>query len=85
VPVKEKKKERRSKIMRKLGRSKTESVTSQEQRAPGLVGLLEIMRAQLEARNNIHLYFFPVFLVYLANYIDKVTNSSSNLWYLHDK
>jgi hypothetical protein len=61
VPVKEKKKERRSKIMRKLGRSKTESVTSQEQRAPGLVGLLEIMRAQLEARNNIHLYFFSCF------------------------
>ncbi|KAJ1692321.1 hypothetical protein LUZ63_009019 [Rhynchospora breviuscula] len=48
VPVKEKKKEKRSKIMRKLGRSKSESITSQAQRAPGLVGLLEVMRAQLE-------------------------------------
>ncbi|XP_078152994.1 plant/protein (DUF810) isoform X1 [Carex rostrata] len=48
VPAKEKKKEKRSKIMRKLGRSKSESITSQAQRAPGLVGLLEIMRAQLE-------------------------------------
>ncbi|KAJ3681258.1 hypothetical protein LUZ60_015747 [Juncus effusus] len=48
VPVKEKKKEKKSKIMRKLGRSKSETVESQAQRAPGLVGLLEIMRAQLE-------------------------------------
>ncbi|KAJ4776201.1 plant/protein (DUF810) [Rhynchospora pubera] len=48
VPVKENKKGKRSKIMRKLGRSKSESITSQAQRAPGLVGLLEVMRAQLE-------------------------------------
>lgn len=61
MPVKEKKKEKRSKIMRKLGRSKTESVASQAQRAPGLVGLLEIMRAQLEASNQIHLYFLLFF------------------------
>nr|CAD1838922.1 unnamed protein product [Ananas comosus var. bracteatus] len=48
VPSKEKKKEKKSKLMRKLGRSKSESVSSQVQRAPGLVGLLETMRAQLE-------------------------------------
>ena len=35
--------------MRKLGRSKTESIVSQsDQRAPGLVGLLETMRVQME-------------------------------------
>ncbi|KAL6655235.1 hypothetical protein ACP70R_006061 [Stipagrostis hirtigluma subsp. patula] len=47
VPQKEKKKEKRSKLMRKLGRSKSESVESHT-RQPGLVGLLETMRAQLE-------------------------------------
>lgn len=34
--------------MRKLGRSKSESVDASTQRQPGLVGLLETMRAQLE-------------------------------------
>ncbi|KAI4323572.1 hypothetical protein L6164_023167 [Bauhinia variegata] len=48
VPSKEKKKDRRSKLMRKLGRSKNENVLSQSQNAPGLVGLLEIMRVQME-------------------------------------
>ncbi|KAL6880080.1 hypothetical protein ACP4OV_011645 [Aristida adscensionis] len=48
VPQKEKKKERRSKLMRKLGRSKSESAESHTHRQPGLVGLLETMRAQLE-------------------------------------
>lgn len=35
--------------MRKLARSKSENVTPQTQRVPGLVGLLETLRAQLEA------------------------------------
>uniref|UniRef100_A0ACD5YWT2 Uncharacterized protein n=1 Tax=Avena sativa TaxID=4498 RepID=A0ACD5YWT2_AVESA len=48
VPKKEKKKEKRHRLMRKLGRSKSESAESQTQRQPGLVGLLEILRAQLE-------------------------------------
>uniref|UniRef100_A0A0D9XFQ5 MHD1 domain-containing protein n=1 Tax=Leersia perrieri TaxID=77586 RepID=A0A0D9XFQ5_9ORYZ len=48
VPQKEKKKEKKSKLMRRLGRSKSESTQPQTQRQPGLVGLLEIMRAQLE-------------------------------------
>ncbi|XP_062198694.1 protein unc-13 homolog [Phragmites australis] len=48
VPQKEKKKEKKNKLMRKLGRSKSESVESHTQRQPGLVGLLETMRAQLE-------------------------------------
>ncbi|XP_015570896.2 protein unc-13 homolog [Ricinus communis] len=47
VPSKEKKKDKRSKLMRKLGRSKSENVV-QSDRAPGLNGLLEIMRAQME-------------------------------------
>lgn len=47
VPSKEKKKEKRSRLMRKLARGKNEVVT-QSQRAPGLVGLLETMRVQLE-------------------------------------
>lgn len=48
VPSKEKKKEKKSRFIRKLSRSKSESVAAQSQRAPGLVGLLEMMRAQLE-------------------------------------
>ncbi|KAM0900821.1 hypothetical protein ACQ4PT_020391 [Festuca glaucescens] len=48
VPKKEKKKEKRHRLMRKLGRSKSESAESHTQRQPGLVGLLEILRAQLE-------------------------------------
>lgn len=48
VPQKEKKKEKKHRLMRKLGRSKSESAESQTQRQPGLVGLLETMRAQLE-------------------------------------
>ncbi|KAM2004381.1 hypothetical protein ACFX15_027837 [Malus domestica] len=48
VPSKEKKKDKRSKLMRKLGRSRNENALSQSQRAPGLVGLLETMRVQME-------------------------------------
>ncbi|WVZ65586.1 hypothetical protein U9M48_014922 [Paspalum notatum var. saurae] len=48
VPQKEKKKEKRHRLMRKLGRSKSESMDTHTQRQPGLVGLLETMRAQLE-------------------------------------
>ncbi|KAK6228588.1 hypothetical protein SCA6_000928 [Theobroma cacao] len=48
VPSKEKKKEKRSKLMRKLGRSRSENIVSQSQNAPGLVGLLETMRVQME-------------------------------------
>ncbi|KAG0517849.1 hypothetical protein BDA96_09G124700 [Sorghum bicolor] len=48
VPQKEKKKEKRHRLMRKLGRSKSESVDTNTHRQPGLVGLLETMRAQLE-------------------------------------
>ncbi|XP_050232331.1 protein unc-13 homolog [Mercurialis annua] len=47
VPSKEKKKDKRSRLIRKLGRSKSESIV-QSDRAPGLNGLLEIMRAQME-------------------------------------
>ncbi|KAL2478154.1 hypothetical protein Fot_47168 [Forsythia ovata] len=47
VPSKEKKKEKKSRLMRKLGRSKSEHVT-QSQNSPGLVGLLETMRVQME-------------------------------------
>lgn len=48
VPSKEKKKDKRSKLMRKLGRSRSENVVMQSQHAPGLVGLLETMRVQME-------------------------------------
>ncbi|KAL5800807.1 hypothetical protein ACOSQ3_032439 [Xanthoceras sorbifolium] len=48
VPSKEKRKDKRSRLMRKLGRSKNENVLTQSQNAPGLVGLLETMRVQLE-------------------------------------
>ncbi|XP_022765718.1 uncharacterized protein LOC111310483 isoform X5 [Durio zibethinus] len=49
VPAKEKKKEKRSKLMRKLGRSRNENIVVQSQQVPGLVGLLETMRTQMEA------------------------------------
>lgn len=39
--------------MRKLGRSKTENVMSQSQRAPGLVGLLETLRVQMEVSGKV--------------------------------
>ncbi|CAK7336489.1 unnamed protein product [Dovyalis caffra] len=48
VPSKEKKKDKRSRLMRKLGRSKTENAATNSQHATGLVGLLENMRAQME-------------------------------------
>uniref|UniRef100_A0A5B7C2I2 MHD1 domain-containing protein n=1 Tax=Davidia involucrata TaxID=16924 RepID=A0A5B7C2I2_DAVIN len=48
VPSKEKKKEKKSRLMRKLGRSKSEHVVTQSQHTPGLVGLLETMRVQME-------------------------------------
>ncbi|KAF8403659.1 hypothetical protein HHK36_011763 [Tetracentron sinense] len=48
VPSREKKKDKRSKLMRKLARSKSDHVEPQSQRAPGLAGLLESMRVQLE-------------------------------------
>ncbi|GMI90437.1 proton ATPase translocation control 1 [Hibiscus trionum] len=48
VPSKEKKKDKRSRLMKKLGRSKNENIMSQSQNAPGLVGLLETMRVQME-------------------------------------
>lgn len=48
VPSKEKKKDKKSRLMRKLGRSKGEDIVAQTQRAPGLVGLLETMRVQME-------------------------------------
>ncbi|XWS57034.1 hypothetical protein CRYUN_Cryun09bG0137000 [Craigia yunnanensis] len=48
VPSKEKKKDKRSKLMKKLGRSRSENIVAQSQHAPGLVGLLETMRVQME-------------------------------------
>ncbi|KAJ6702435.1 PROTEIN UNC-13-like protein [Salix koriyanagi] len=48
VPAKEKKKDKRSKLMRKLGRSKTDNAVTHSQHSTGLVGLLENMRAQME-------------------------------------
>ncbi|CAI0474129.1 unnamed protein product [Linum tenue] len=48
VPSKEKKKDKKSRLMRKLGRSKTQTLASQSERAPGMAGLLETMRAQME-------------------------------------
>ncbi|KAK6933996.1 hypothetical protein RJ641_036890 [Dillenia turbinata] len=49
VPSKDKKKDKRSKLMRKLGRcSKSDNVATLSQCAPRLVGLLETMRFQME-------------------------------------
>ncbi|XP_068662392.1 protein unc-13 homolog isoform X2 [Aristolochia californica] len=48
VPVKEKKKDKKSRLMRKLARSKSDNVVPPSQRTTGLTGLLETMRVQLE-------------------------------------
>ncbi|PSS09914.1 Transcription elongation factor like, partial [Actinidia chinensis var. chinensis] len=48
IPIREKKKEKKSRFMRKLGRSKNENDMYQSQHTPGLVGLLEILRVQME-------------------------------------
>lgn len=47
VPSREKKKEKKSRLIRKLGRHKSDHV-SQSQQMSGLVGLLETMRVQME-------------------------------------
>ncbi|KAK4746957.1 hypothetical protein SAY87_025994 [Trapa incisa] len=47
VPNKEKKKDKRSKLIRKLGRSRSDNIVTQSH-TPGLVGLLETMRVQME-------------------------------------
>lgn len=65
VPSKEKKKVRKSTLMRKLRHSKNEDVTSTTPRATGLVGLLETMRAQLEE------CFVPLFLSLAHQYLAK--------------
>lgn len=67
VPSKEKKKDKKSSLIRKLGRSKSGSVVSQSQNAPGLVGLLETMRVQMEVyrgSGSIYLYFDPFPLIF---------------------
>lgn len=48
VPPKEKKRDKKSRLISKLARSKSDHVMSQSQRAPGLLGLLETMRVQME-------------------------------------
>ncbi|GAB2213593.1 hypothetical protein Drorol1_Dr00017903 [Drosera rotundifolia] len=48
VPQKGKKKDKKTSLLRKLGRSKSGHVVSQSQHSSGLVGLLEIMRVQME-------------------------------------
>lgn len=58
VPSKEKKKEKKSRLMRKLGRSKSEHVM-QSQNSPGLVGLLETMRVQMEVNYTYSRKHFP--------------------------
>ncbi|KAL9233827.1 hypothetical protein vseg_008774 [Gypsophila vaccaria] len=47
IPSKEKKKEKKSRLLRKLGRSKAENA-AEPHHASGLVGLLETMRTQME-------------------------------------
>ncbi|KAL2898224.1 Protein unc-13-like protein [Bienertia sinuspersici] len=49
VPSKEKKKEKKSsRLLKKLGRNKSDNVAAEPHHAPGLVGLLETMRVQME-------------------------------------
>ncbi|KAL2552492.1 uncharacterized protein Fot_06111 [Forsythia ovata] len=61
VPSKEKKKEKKSRLTRKLERSKSEHVT-QSHNSPGLVGLLETMRVQMEVNYTYPLKHFVIVL-----------------------
>lgn len=56
VPSKEKKKEKKSRLLKKLGRSKSEQVTTQSQQSSGLTGLLETMRIQMEVKDRHFLF-----------------------------
>lgn len=58
VPTKEKKKDKKSRLMKKLGRSKSEHAGTQSHNSNGLVGILETMRVQMEV-----LYESPAFLL----------------------
>lgn len=69
VPNKEKRKEKKSRFIKKLGHSKSENFAAQSHRTPGLVGLLEILRAQLEVlilRPSFHLFLLQEALVQLV-------------------
>ncbi|KAJ0785370.1 putative protein unc-13 [Helianthus annuus] len=48
VPSKENKQEKKSRLLKKLGRSKSEQVTTQQ--STGLTGLLETMRVRMEVQ-----------------------------------
>ncbi|EPS69825.1 hypothetical protein M569_04933, partial [Genlisea aurea] len=48
VPSKERKKEKKSRLMKKLIRSRSDNVAAQSNQPDGLVGLLETMRVQME-------------------------------------
>ncbi|KAK8969998.1 hypothetical protein KSP40_PGU005549 [Platanthera guangdongensis] len=63
VPYHDKKKEsKRTRLIRRLARSKNDNVASHPQRAPGLVGLLEVLRAQLEECSfSVAILWFGVF------------------------
>jgi len=67
VPSKEKKKDKKSSsLIRKLGRSKTGNIVSQSQNAPGLVGLLESMRVQLEVYFDGLADFPSIYILFFA-------------------
>jgi hypothetical protein len=48
LPTKERKEEKKSKLAQKFSRSKTDKYQPQPTRTPGLAGLMETMRTQLE-------------------------------------
>lgn len=48
VPSKDRKRDKRSRLRKKLGRNKNETIGAQEKRAPGMSSLLETIRVQME-------------------------------------
>lgn len=52
-PAKEKKEEKKSKLVRKFTRNKADKYVPAPTRAPGLAGLMETMRTQMEVDNDI--------------------------------
>lgn len=84
VPSKEKKKEKRSSLIRKLGRSKTGSVVSQSQNAPGLVGLLETMRVQMEVYEKFFVWSGSCYIQQLAIMLAYAILSREGLLYANE-
>ena len=83
-PIKGKKERKKTSLIRKLGRSKTGSVVSQSQNAPGLVGLLETMRVQMEVYEKFFVWSGSCYIQQLAIMLAYAILSREGLLYANE-